>query len=223
MFARFARKPPRTASGHPWSFMGAAVIIIVWAVLGPAFHFGDTWQLVINTATTIITFLMVFLIQNTQNREVCAMNLKLDELIRAVRGAENSLVAFERMPRTRNWKMRNSGTRVLPPWRVTRPNRSTKARKHARRHDNRSAKRQVHARPGIKRRSPSRYRAALHLRSTRREHKMSARVAAPRPVQRRRCRSRFAITSKVARSELDGVRASAGLRELGSARSRNDV
>ena len=72
------------ATGHPAAFMSAALIIVVWAVTGPIFKFSDTWQLVINTGTTIVTFLMVFLIQNTQNRDSHAVQLKLDELIRAV-------------------------------------------------------------------------------------------------------------------------------------------
>lgn len=71
--------------------------ILVWIVTGPTFHFSDTWQLIINTATTIITFLMVFLIQNTQNRDAKAMHLKLDELIRAVKGARNQLVDLEEL------------------------------------------------------------------------------------------------------------------------------
>jgi low affinity Fe/Cu permease len=72
--------------------------IVVWAVTGPVFHYSDTWQLVINTGTTIVTFLMVFLIQNTQNREGLALQAKLDELIRATREANNRLVAVERLP-----------------------------------------------------------------------------------------------------------------------------
>ena len=72
-------------------------MIIVWLVTGPAFHFSDTWQLIINTATTVITFLMVFLIQNTQNRDAKAVHLKLDELIRAVEGARNQLVDLENL------------------------------------------------------------------------------------------------------------------------------
>ena len=73
------------------------LIIVVWLVTGPTFHFSDTWQLIINTATTVVTFLMVFLIQNTQNRDAKAMHLKLDELIRAVKGARNQLVDLENL------------------------------------------------------------------------------------------------------------------------------
>lgn len=83
------------AAGSPAAFLLACLCIIVWAVLGPLFHFSDTWQLVINTATTIITFLMVFLIQNTQNRDTRALHLKLDELLRGVEGARTNLVNLE--------------------------------------------------------------------------------------------------------------------------------
>lgn len=84
--------------GTPWAFMVALLLIIIWAVTGPLFHFADTWQLVINTSTTIITFLMVFLIQNTQNRDSRAQQVKLDELLRAVKGARTSLVDIENIP-----------------------------------------------------------------------------------------------------------------------------
>jgi len=83
--------------GSAWAFTGAVLVILVWIVTGPTFHFSDTWQLIINTATTVITFLMVFLIQNTQNRDAKAMHLKLDELIRALKGARNQLVDLENL------------------------------------------------------------------------------------------------------------------------------
>ena len=83
--------------GSAWAFCGAVLIIVVWLVTGPTFHFSDTWQLIINTATTVVTFLMVFLIQNTQNRDAKAMHLKLDELIRALKGARNQLVDLENL------------------------------------------------------------------------------------------------------------------------------
>jgi low affinity Fe/Cu permease len=81
--------------GSAWAFTGAVLVIAVWLLTGPTFHFSDTWQLIINTATTIITFLMVFLIQNTQNRDAKAVHLKLDEMIRALKGARNKLVDLE--------------------------------------------------------------------------------------------------------------------------------
>lgn len=84
-------------AGSPWAFITALSIIIVWATMGPIFHFSDTWQLIINTGTTIVTFLMVFLIQNTQNREAKATQIKLDELLRASKGARTSLVDIEEL------------------------------------------------------------------------------------------------------------------------------
>jgi low affinity Fe/Cu permease len=83
--------------GSPSAFVAGVTIIAIWAATGPAFHFSDTWQLVINTGTTIITFLMVFLIQNTQNRDAKAMQLKLDELIRAIGAARTHLVHLENL------------------------------------------------------------------------------------------------------------------------------
>src|SRR5215218_5225519 len=83
--------------GSAWAFTGAVLVIVVWLITGPTFHFSDTWQLIINTATTVVTFLMVFLIQNTQNRDAKAMHLKLDELIRAMKGARNQLVDLENL------------------------------------------------------------------------------------------------------------------------------
>ena len=83
--------------GSAWAFAAAVLAILVWILTGPTFHFSDTWQLIINTATTIITFLMVFLIQNTQNRDAKAMHLKLDEVIRALKGARNQLVDLEEL------------------------------------------------------------------------------------------------------------------------------
>jgi low affinity Fe/Cu permease len=93
-FRRFAQAAA-AAVGSAWAFIIAAIIVIVWGITGPIFHYSDTWQLVINTGTTIVTFLMVFLIQNTQNRDARAMHLKLDELIRGVTGARTNLVDLE--------------------------------------------------------------------------------------------------------------------------------
>jgi len=84
-----------TATGSSWAFLVAVAAIVIWGISGKFFHFSDTWQLVINTATTIVTFLMVFLIQNTQNRDAKALHLKLDELIRALHGPRNKLVDLE--------------------------------------------------------------------------------------------------------------------------------
>jgi len=95
-FRVFARHSA-IALGSAWAFAGAVLVILVWILTGPMFHFSDTWQLVINTATTIVTFLMVFLIQNTQNRDAKAAHLKLDELIRALKDARNEIVDLENL------------------------------------------------------------------------------------------------------------------------------
>jgi len=95
-FRIFARRSSMVL-GSAWAFASAILIIVVWGLTGPTFHYSDTWQLIINTGTTIVTFLMVFLIQNTQNRDAKAAHLKLDEIIRALKGARNELVDLEKL------------------------------------------------------------------------------------------------------------------------------
>ena len=96
LFVRFATLTAKIA-GKPWTFIACVGIVLVWAVSGPIFQFNETWQLVINTGTTIITFLMVFLIQNTQNRDGAAMQAKLDELIYAVKNADARFIGIEHL------------------------------------------------------------------------------------------------------------------------------
>jgi low affinity Fe/Cu permease len=95
-FRRFARYTSDLL-GSSWVFCAAVLIVALWAISGPYFHYSDAWQLAINTGTTIVTFLMVFLIQNTQNRDSRATHLKLDELIKSVRGARNSMIDLDRL------------------------------------------------------------------------------------------------------------------------------
>jgi low affinity Fe/Cu permease len=95
-FNWFATKTA-TAAGQPLTFVVAVLVILVWAITGPIFHFSDTWQLIINTGTTIVTFLMVFLIQNSQNRDGAAMQAKLDELLRAVDKAREQFIGIEHL------------------------------------------------------------------------------------------------------------------------------
>jgi len=96
LFRKFSHRASE-AVGSPAAFILALVILLGWGFSGPLFHYSDTWQLVINTATTIVTFLMVFLIQNTQNRDAKALHLKLDELIRSIKGARNTMVNLEEL------------------------------------------------------------------------------------------------------------------------------
>jgi len=95
-FSRFASSAAQMV-GHPYMFLFAVAVIVVWALTGPYFHYSDTWQLIINTGTTVITFLVVFLIQNTQNRDAKALHLKLDELIRSHSPASNDLIDIEKL------------------------------------------------------------------------------------------------------------------------------
>jgi low affinity Fe/Cu permease len=95
-FGRFAASASSWL-GSKWAFVGAGFIILAWIFTGPIFHYSDTWQLIINTGTTIVTFLMVFLIQNTQNRDARAINLKLNELIRAMGKARNQMIDIENL------------------------------------------------------------------------------------------------------------------------------
>src|ERR1041385_6273255 len=94
---RFFAKRSSMMLGSAWAFAAAILIIVIWGLTGPMFHFSDTWQLIINTGTTIVTFLMVFVIQNTQNRDAKAVHLKLDEIIRALAKARNELVDLEEL------------------------------------------------------------------------------------------------------------------------------
>ncbi|KQY75475.1 low affinity iron permease family protein [Brevundimonas sp. Root1423] len=96
LFVSFATATARIA-GKPWTFIGCVLIVLIWAATGPIFKFSETWQLIINTGTTIITFLMVFLIQNTQNRDGAAMQAKLDELIHAIRAADERFIGIEHL------------------------------------------------------------------------------------------------------------------------------
>jgi low affinity Fe/Cu permease len=95
-FSRFASRTAQLV-GHPYMFFAAVIVLLVWAFSGPLFHFSDTWQLIINTGTTIVTFLVVFLIQNTQNRDAKALHLKLDELIRSHVPARNDMIDIEKL------------------------------------------------------------------------------------------------------------------------------
>ena len=99
LFVRFATLTAKVA-GKPWTFIACLAVVLIWAATGPIFKFSETWQLVINTGTTIITFLMVFLIQNTQNRETAAMQVKLVEIIYASRGAQNRMIGIEHLTDT---------------------------------------------------------------------------------------------------------------------------
>ncbi len=115
--------------GSPWAFLLAVLVIACWAISGPIFGFSDTWQLVINTGTTIITFLIVFLIQNTQNRDSKAIHLKLDELIRAVKGARTRLIDLEDLTDEELAKLQEEFARLhkTEQSRASRPHRAAKS------------------------------------------------------------------------------------------------
>lgn len=123
-FTRFAKWTAR-AAGRPNAFALAVLILIVWAITGPLFQFSDTWQLVINTGTTIVTFLMVFLIQNTQNRDSTALHVKIDELIRANRSAHNALLDLEELEEKDLDKLRDDYEALAEKARVTLHRRKT--------------------------------------------------------------------------------------------------
>ena len=110
-FTRFAKATSRLA-GRPLTFAVAVAVILAWLVTGPFFRYSDTWQLAINTGTTIVTFLMVFLIQNTQNRDAEAVQVKLDELLRATAGAHNALLDLEELEEQELDKIRATYTRL---------------------------------------------------------------------------------------------------------------
>jgi low affinity Fe/Cu permease len=110
-FTRLAKTTSR-AAGRPLAFALAVAVILVWLLTGPLFHYSDTWQLVINTGTTVVTFLMVFLIQSTQNRDSEAVQVKLDELLRATTGAHNALLDLEELEETDLDRIRSSYARL---------------------------------------------------------------------------------------------------------------
>ena len=111
VFTRCAKATSR-ATGRPWAFIVACGLIVVWLISGPYFRYSDTWQLVINTSTTIITFLMVFLIQSTQNRDAEALQVKLDELLRVTVGAHNALLDLEELEEHELERIRSGYTRL---------------------------------------------------------------------------------------------------------------
>lgn len=112
-FSKFSNAVAR-ATGKPITFAISFLVIVAWAVTGPIFHYSDTWQLIINTGTTIVTFLMVFLIQNTQNRDGAALQAKLDELIRATQDARDGYMGIEKLPEETVEEMREHCAEVVP-------------------------------------------------------------------------------------------------------------
>src|SRR5574342_611626 len=124
-FTRFAKWTAH-ATGRPITFFLAALVIVVWGVTGPMFHFSDTWQLVINTGTTIVTFLMVFLIQSTQNRDTESMQVKLDEIIRAIGNAKNEVLDLEELEEEELDEIRGTYTEMAQKAREARAKEKTK-------------------------------------------------------------------------------------------------
>ena len=127
-FTRFAGRAAHIA-GTPWVFVAAVLSIVIWAATGPLLGFSEVWQLTVNTGTTIVTFLMVFLIQNTQNRDSVAMQIKLDELIRATRNAENSLLDLEELTEDELDKFRDTYERLAEQARRTQSKRTEQKKK----------------------------------------------------------------------------------------------
>ena len=123
------------AFGSTWAFLAAIAVVVVWAATGPVFHFSDTWQLVINTGTTVVTFLMVFLIQNAQNRDAKALHLKIDELIHSIHGARNRLIDLQNCTDEELSELQEEFTKLAarrtPPSKTDNNHRST-AQKSAR-------------------------------------------------------------------------------------------
>lgn len=107
LFTRFSERASH-AAGHHFAFIAASIFIVLWAVTGPIFQFSDTWQLIVNTSTTIVTFLMVFLIQNSQNRDSCALHTKLDEIISSLEDAHEDLIGIEHLPLDELQKIRKN-------------------------------------------------------------------------------------------------------------------
>jgi low affinity Fe/Cu permease len=135
VFTRFAKWTAR-ATGRPVTFTLAALVIVVWAITGPLFGFSDTWQLVINTGTTIVTFLMVFLIQSTQNRDSEAVQVKLDEIIRAIGNAKNEVLDLEELEEEDLDEIRRTYTEMAQKareGRATRPSTNGASRTNRRR------------------------------------------------------------------------------------------
>ncbi len=133
MAAAFARFSTRIAhlAGRPLAFVTACVLIVMWAAAGPIFRFSDTWQLVINTGTTIATFLMVFLIQNTQNRDGAAVQAKLDELIRVTKHARDTLIGIEQLPEEVVEEIREESDVTLQPVSASRSPQSSAPPRHS--------------------------------------------------------------------------------------------